>query len=130
METNQMQVHSGTELALVKKEWYCMNMWLFPPGFYYTLKLGQHFWCVKWLWFLEKSCILPHPKNQKTYFKAIVFWKAWEQTSGKENVTEEETQVMSISSTQVSSWLLTHNCMVQTQSSCDDSKITELRVEM
>lgn len=40
------------------------------------------------------------PENQKTYFKATVFWKTWEETSGKENVTEEETQVMSISSTQ------------------------------
>jgi len=42
-----MQVHSGTELTLVKKEWYCVNTWLFSPGFYYTLKLGKHFQCVK-----------------------------------------------------------------------------------
>ena len=70
------------------------------------------------------------PEKPEDIFQSNCILKSLRATSGKENVTEEETQVMSISSTQVSSWLLTHKCMVQTQSSCDDSKITELRVEM
>ena len=33
MESNQMQVYSGAELTLIKKEWYYVSYVAFPPGF-------------------------------------------------------------------------------------------------